>query len=350
MKITFLSIFAAASRSIHAQVICPQSKFCLYASHFENGTSEFTLETMPGFRNDGYIAFGLGFDMFHAQIYTAWVHDEKVVFGRRTSFYEGEPEYDIETTPNTNITSSHYFPTNNTFRITFVRSTSDPDRSFTFNPTKNNDMIWSIGHSNPGSADPSASMKIHNHRGPFTANFFRPTASYASMKLNGITIPTSIPRFSLFTLHGMLMFTAWLVLAPIGIILTRLLRPYLGENTTRIHAVVMSSILVLTMAGVVTALIVKHGNILINTTPTAALHVCVGFALLLSSIAQGFLGGYVKTGVVGYIPGFWGKVHALNGKALFFIGVSNVPLGMFVYNQRVFVFSGFWYRCLFPNA
>lgn len=139
------------------------------------------------------------------------------------------------------------------------------------------------------------------------------------------------------------MFTAWLVLAPLGIILTRLLRPFHPEFMAKVHAVTMITVLGLTLAGVGTALVVKHGNILINTTPTAAIHVSVGFVIMISCCVQAGLGIYIRSTSWVAIPGFWNKIHGLNGKALLTLAVGNIPLGMFVYNSRVFVFSGFWY-------
>ena len=105
----------------------------------------------------------------------------------------------------------------------------------------------------------------------------------------------------------------------------------------------MIATLALTIAGVVTAIVVKHGNILINATPTSAIHVSVGFIILISCIAQAGLGAYLRNAAYEHIPGLWNKIHGLNGKVLLTLAVSNIPLGMYVYNSRVFVFSGFLY-------
>jgi hypothetical protein len=183
-----------------------------------------------------------------------------------------------------------------------------------------------------------------------TANFGFHADTYGSFSLNvqtggggGTSGPApilkasnSFPITTVHLIHGILMWVAWVVSPMIGIYVARYLKTALGHTWFVIHRFLMG-VLTIFVSFVSFVLIFLYRPLL--KTPGSNIessHVIVGFIIVLMMFFQGYLGYYSdkKFSLVRTKIPWWDKLHWWVGRALFLLGLVNVYLGIFLYENN----------------
>jgi hypothetical protein len=208
----------------------------------------------------------------------AWKEsDSKIALSRRASTGTFMPVYVTNqdfTVTETNMTSSGWY-------ITFIRSkvpssANGVERTLT---QSSQSMIWAMNPRAP-SGDASSSFSVHSQRGKVNANLFNvqsaiPTNPGTTPPSSSIVVSgsQSSPQF----IHGVLMFVAWAVVAPVGIMIARYLKEKWGLWWFRAHSILMGLLLMtLNIVGLVYILIGLEGNESQTGNPSlAVIHVVI---------------------------------------------------------------------------
>mmetsp|Transcript_35018 Transcript_35018/g.83031 ORF Transcript_35018/g.83031 Transcript_35018/m.83031 type:complete len:369 (-) Transcript_35018:765-1871(-) len=142
--------------------------------------------------------------------------------------------------------------------------------------------------------------------------------------------------------HGILMAVAWVLLAPAGAAVARLI-PALGMACFYAHVLLQASALVLTVAG--TALIVAKQSLPAAWVTWEGLpysHGRVGIIVLALALAQPINGAIRPHPGTGAWRRVWEAVHGVTGRAAVALGVFNCFLGIYVYTELNLGISSAW--------
>ncbi|KAK0520722.1 hypothetical protein OC834_004870 [Tilletia horrida] len=255
----------------------------------------------------GWIGVGQGEQMAGANMMVGWpTPDGKVTLSQRTTSSHFPPTAQ-------QITAKSFIPdvagTSTNSSATVLSWTFPVAADFASAKTAH---IWAVSAVNPSSADASASLTKHNHRGFIIFDFTKPleTATNSSQPAqsdSGTSSSTSstqeqIPKIRdlslrpvrLFLAHVIIMSIAWMGLVPAGILIGRYGRTYFSSSWFKIHRAVQISAVVL---------------------------ITIGFALGVSGVTDAgiphFDTAHQKLGLAMFIlviiQAFWGQIgHVLN--------------------------------------
>lgn len=230
------------------------------------------------------------------------------------------------------------------FNVTFIRpmgSANSFAEEVYFTQGQTQSLIFAYGTSNPSSSDPAASISQHSASSlgeVSNANLFLSNGQ-SSNAMIGVGGGAGGAAYAYnIAVHGVLMFLAWIVFAPTGIIVARYFKGKLGVWWFRLHIAIMfggscglniiSFILVYTAAGI---------------TPTSSqplvrqVHGVLGIMISSITMAQ-VVSGYVIDRL--YSPSrtaipIRDKMHWWVGRILFVASIINVPIGMMTYSVYV---------------
>jgi hypothetical protein len=241
---------------------------------------------------------------------------------------------------------SQSFITNGTFvkgnewHVTFLRQKTLPSNATGVKPSitsSRQSIIWAIGTSPPSGNAASSSFSAHpmtNGYGIEQVQLFATLSRFSgSLGTPQISGTTSKDKFGPILIHGILMFVAWGVCAPAGILIARYFKNEMGVWWFRAHIAFMGGLVGgLSIAGfsvMVKEIPDRHFDMTKYKSPFGV-HVLIGliiFIILFLQIAQGVIIDRLWNPQRRSIP-WWDKLHWWMGRIIFLLSLANIPVGM----------------------
>jgi hypothetical protein len=227
----------------------------------------------------------------------------------------------------------------NEWHVTFLRQKTLPTNVTGVKPSitsTKQSIIWALGTNTP-SNNAASSFSIHpmtNGYGIVEVQLFSTVSKFSGSagpaKISGTTTKD---KSKAILIHGILMFIAWGVCAPAGILIARYFKNEMGVWWFRAHIALMGVLVGgLSIAGFVVMfkeIPDRHFNMSKYNSPFG-IHVIIGLVILIIlflQIAQGVIIDRLWNPKRRSVP-WWDKVHWWMGRIIFLLSISNIPLGM----------------------
>jgi hypothetical protein len=141
------------------------------------------------------------------------------------------------------------------------------------------------------------------------------------------------------TVHGALMFFAWIFLVPLGIMIARYFK-HLGHKWYLLHSGILT---VASLATIVSGIVIFEGIWPTTTFQNfrdriAVAHASIGvIVILMGAIAQPILGklaDYWWSADRKVTPVFPDKLHMMNGRIMMMLAIINIALGIYIFDTN----------------
>ncbi|KAI9298513.1 hypothetical protein K502DRAFT_229631 [Neoconidiobolus thromboides FSU 785] len=197
---------------------CPsQAPFCFNITE-EKGAAKFVVE---GPKDAGYMALGLGIDMFKCEMFVAYFDAKnapQLIHAKCTGYSQPQG---VERSSLVILNDESYLK-GDTQRIVFIRNfTTSDDGSLKINNIGSNEMVWAYSNKKP-----TVEKKISKHQS-------RGSILYSMESGNSKAVQPP-PQLSIL-IHGVLMMVAWLILPSLAIFIARFLKDKLGVWWFKLH-------------------------------------------------------------------------------------------------------------------
>ncbi|KAJ3155251.1 hypothetical protein HDU89_007442 [Geranomyces variabilis] len=138
--------------------------------------------------------------------------------------------------------------------------------------------------------------------------------------------------------HGALLSIAWVILAPVAILVARFGKQALGIWWFRIHMALFLAVVACTYTGfALIYTVVKENSNAHYNYQLSGIHVIFGLIIIIVTAPQALLGfviNYLWSAERTSIP-WWDRLHWWSGRFLFLVAMINVPFGIALYHKDV---------------
>jgi len=315
--ITILLSLFILIQGIFAQVqYCPQSTYCISVEIPTDANTNVTFK-LEAPSNVGWVGVGIGDSMLNNYLVLAWLRtDGTIAISQRmaTSYSVPNP---IGQQSDLTLDSTSGINSNDNKLVIIFRRPLTVEGS-TINSTTDN-FIWALHTSDRPPDDPNT-MQITEH------------SSKGSFLLSTGTKVSSGSRRGVFkTVHGIFMFLAWAVAAPLGIFFARFARNVLPKRWFSLHWGFQAlATLPLTVAGL---MIIFLANV---TFKTSEKHHVIGIVVVICLFTQlsiGVVHHQLYTPQRKYIP-WWTRLHWWFGRLLALLALVQISFGLQLYDEK----------------
>ncbi|KAJ3084088.1 hypothetical protein HK102_000765, partial [Quaeritorhiza haematococci] len=354
-----LALLLASIQGAYSQAFCVPNanspSFCVFGN--DDGAN--IKIRMEAYREMGYLAIGFGSGMRRAEVYAAsWAADGAVTVTRRSSTSASEPQIDANQA--LTVVPGESGLNGSTYVATFTRpKAAEPltgDAQVSIAAGTPQSLIWAW------STSPVVGNSIEYHgqnRGVVrnidmlatTSAFTGTTPRPGTGSGNGTQAPPATDagednKKKLVEAHGALMFVAWSVIAPFGIIVARFFKG-IGEWWFRLH---VGALLVgvggLNLAGFITVyLTIDTDHFNPNKYTSLGAHVVIGlivFILTYIQIINGLIIDRLFDPNRGPVVPWWDRLHWYLGRVTTLLAWINVPLGLALWDVALFQDVATW--------
>lgn len=273
-----------------------------------------------GERKSGYLAIGFGSEMVNSFAYVAWVDDEGR--GKVNSYWiDGQDASSIHMT-NENLTYVRCNSDNGIITFEFTRALippcpdkDKPECRNIIDPTTPINIIWAMGAR--WSADHLSGINMHS------ATSSRPIRVFL-MRGSSEAVEDLRP---VLAVHGFMMFLAWGILLPGGILAARYLKHVKGDGWYKLHVYLQYSGLAIISLGFLFAVAELQGLYF------TSLHVKFGMAAISLACIQP-VNAYFRPekpangGEATRKRIIWEYLHVIVGRCAIFVGIAALFSGM----------------------
>jgi hypothetical protein len=271
-----------------------------------------------GEKKSGYLAVGFGSEMVNTFAYVGWVGNDGV--GRvKTYWIDGKSATGIHETPE-NLTYVRCKSEDGIITFEFTRPlkplcTGRVECKNIIDPTTPLKVVWAMGASWSGDDLTDSNMHSVTSSRPIRVLLLRGSAE-AEQDLRPV-----------LAVHGFMMFVAWGILLPGGILSARYLKSLKGDGWYQIHVYLQYSGIAIMFLGVLFAAAELRGFYV------SSVHVKFGVAALLLAGFQP-LNAYFrpKRPANGEVPPrnrvLWEYLHVITGRSAIIVGVVALFTGM----------------------
>ncbi|KAJ3011469.1 hypothetical protein HKX48_006826 [Thoreauomyces humboldtii] len=318
------------------------STACAYAAKAPDGQVLVRMEFPP---EVGWFGFGIGSSMQSADVMLAYpsADGSTINVHQRTASGHFMPTIDSTQalTVLSNATGTFTSASNKTLHVvTFLRPVTPGASGLPTIHAAGQSLIWAGFLGSPPST--STSLTQHTSYGVSSGNLLDGSMAFAAAS-NSTTDPDPIVVQSgsgdqtdrLKRAHGILMFLAWVVFAPIAIFVARFLKAALGIWWFRIHLGIFlfgTTVCTYVALGLVYH-VVDVGGEGHYSYKANGIHAIFGLLVVILTVPQAFLGFIIdrlwspsRTS----IP-WWDKLHWWMGRTVFLLALVNVPFGFALY-------------------
>ncbi|TPX35974.1 hypothetical protein SmJEL517_g01814 [Synchytrium microbalum] len=288
-----------------------------------------------------WLSIGVGATMSNADCVVAWANgDNSVTVSRRFSSGLAVPmNY-----PTQNLQLVNKTVAGTTFTVVVARPIAAMGANEVALAYGNQAYIYAFGSDKPTSNMANAAFGIHTPtaRKEFMANFLdavaAPAGGNGTSAAASVTLGGPSPLYQpLVQYHGILLFFAWCVAAPVGVTIARNMKKELGVWWFRFHALIGTTVFLSQMVGTYMA---YYAHNLVSTLPhfsyaNTGVHGPLGLIITLATPTQFFLGIFIdrmwSPGRQG-IP-WYDKTHWWIGRIISFVGIAVTEAGVNLYNK-----------------
>ncbi|KAK6129563.1 hypothetical protein DH2020_036692 [Rehmannia glutinosa] len=273
-----------------------------------------------GEKKSGYLAVGFGRGMVNSYIYVGWVDDSGI--GRVNTYWiDGRDALDVHPTKE-NLTYVRCKSENGIITLEFTRPLNPscdrnarPECNNIIDPSTPLKVIWAMGAQWSDDHLSVRNMHFVTSKRPMSVLLMRGSAE-AEEDLRPV-----------LAVHGFMMFLAWGILLPGGILAARYLKHVKDDNWYRIHVNLQYSGLAIVFLGFLFAVAELRG---LNLD---SLHVKFGMVAILLAVAQP-VNAYLRPKKPG--PGeeacskrvIWEYSHIIIGRCAIVVGIAALISGM----------------------
>ncbi|CAN6175303.1 unnamed protein product [Urochloa humidicola] len=271
-----------------------------------------------GEKKSGYLAIGFGSGMLNSYTYVAWVGSDGV--GRVKSYWiDGKSAAGIHPTSE-NITFVRCKSENGIITFEFTRPlkpscTGKVECNNIIDPTTPLKVVWAMGASWSGDDLTDSNMHSVTSSRPIRVLLLRGSAE-AEQDLRPV-----------LAVHGFMMFVAWGILLPGGIMAARYLKSLKGDGWYQIHVYLQYSGIAIMFLGVLFAAAELRGFFV------SSVHVKFGVLALLLAVLQPLNAKFRPSKPAhGEVPSrnriLWEYLHVTTGRSAIIVGVVALFTGM----------------------
>lgn len=271
-----------------------------------------------GEKKSGYLAIGFGSGMVNSFTYVAWVGNDGV--GRvKTYWIDGKSAAGIHPTSE-NITFVRCKSENGIITFEFTRPlnpscTGKVECKNIIDPTTPLKVVWAMGASWSGDDLTDSNMHSVTSSRPIRVLLLRGSAE-AEQDLRPV-----------LAVHGFMMFVAWGILLPGGIMAARYLKSLKGDGWFQIHVYLQYSGIAIMFLGVLFAAAELRGFFV------SSVHVKFGVLALLLAVLQPLNAKFRPSKPAnGDVPSrnriLWEYLHVITGRSAVIVGIVALFTGM----------------------
>jgi len=271
-----------------------------------------------GEKKSGYLAIGFGSGMVNSFTYVAWVGNDGV--GRvKTYWIDGKSATGIHPTSE-NITFVRCKSENGIITFEFTRPlnpscTGKVECKNIIDPTTPLKVVWAMGASWSGDDLTDSNMHSVTSSRPIRVLLLRGSAE-AEQDLRPV-----------LAVHGFMMFVAWGILLPGGIMAARYLKSLKGDGWFQIHVYLQYSGISIMFLGVLFAAAELRGFFV------SSVHVKFGVLALLLAVLQPLNAKFRPSKPAnGEVPSrnriLWEYLHVITGRSAIIVGIVALFTGM----------------------
>ncbi|XP_021739481.1 cytochrome b561, DM13 and DOMON domain-containing protein At5g54830 [Chenopodium quinoa] len=274
-----------------------------------------------GERKSGYLAIGFGSEMVNSFAYVGWFDGD--VKGRVDTYWiDGRGASDVHPTKE-NLTYVRCKSENGVITLEFTRPLNPscpkkderPECKNIIDPTTPLKVIWAVGST--WSSDPLTEKNMHS------AHSSRPVR----VMLNRGSAEVEQDLRPVLAVHGFMMFLAWGILLPAGVLTARYLKHMKGDGWYKVHVYLQYSGLAIVLLGFLFAVAELKGLFM------TSLHVKLGMAGVVLACFQPINASLrPKKASNGESPSLkrviWEYSHVIIGRSAIMIGMAALLTGM----------------------
>ncbi|KAL2926135.1 hypothetical protein RDABS01_028980 [Bienertia sinuspersici] len=274
-----------------------------------------------GEKKSGYLAIGFGSEMVHSFAYVGWFDDEGK--GRVDTYWiDGTGPSDVHPTKE-NLTYVRCKSENGFITLEFTRPLNPscpkkdemPECSNIIDPTTPLKVIWAMGAT--WSNDHLTEKNMHSAH----------SSRHVRVMLNRGSAEVEQDLRPVLAVHGFMMFLAWGILLPVGVLTARYMKHVKGDGWYQIHVYLQYSGLSIVLLGFLFAVAELKGLFM------TSIHVKLGLTAVILACSQPIIASVrPKKSSTGENPSskrvIWEYSHVIIGRSAIIIGMASLFTGM----------------------
>ncbi|KAI9339676.1 hypothetical protein BDR26DRAFT_919020 [Obelidium mucronatum] len=317
-----------------------KSTFCVFASK-DASASIVSFEVYSSAK--GWAAIGTGASMAGSAMFVGWSTPNGTVISQREGLGHTLPL--VAKTPSFIQKNPSSLAKNDSLAAAATLQFAFNLPMSRISTTKPSQFMFAVSNNPP--TDPSnvaSSFPIHSEYSSFMLDL----SSNSSTTGYTTTTTTSNSSIDLILIHGIVMFIAWGILAPLSIWVARYLKTRI-RNWYRVHvSLMLLGVGGFTIAGLIAIeLSLEDGETrFIATGNHGIIGTAIALAIYPAQCILGFICNWLFDETRSRIP-VWDQLHWWLGRGLIVLAVVNMFLGLLQYEAGIWILAGYWAWVLF---